>query len=438
MKDFKYRFNKFIVKTDRNNNDESVWYNSLTGAIVSIKDYEEDNIFTDRPCDYANYLLANYFLVPEDFNEDELIQAYRDRHKVMHTRNYLNHVKSFTIMTTTKCNARCFYCYQLHNKGKQHMTLETAEKVVDYMLEVTNDGDEIFIGWFGGEPLYNYKVMDMITTRVASANRIINSSIITNGYLFDEHLCNKAIRDWRIHNVQVTLDGTEEVYNEAKNFIYKDSNAFKVVINNIHSMLRAGLRVSVRMNVGMHNIENLKELINYLAEEFKGASNFSAYVHELFDDNRTEEVDKATFEGMMELKKMLTDKGLFLEAYELPPGIKVQHCMVDDGGSVIITPDGRLGLCEHYENEHFIGNIEEPTNIDMKEVETWKEMSEYTEICEDCPYKPACLKCKLCPDHKICSPAEKEYNLYNIRKSLIAKYNNWEKDQCKGNSCKCR
>ena len=71
MKDFKYRFNKFIIKTDRNNNDESVWYNSLTGAIVSIKDYEEDNIFTDRPCDYANYLLANYFLVPEDFNEDE-------------------------------------------------------------------------------------------------------------------------------------------------------------------------------------------------------------------------------------------------------------------------------------------------------------------------------------------------------------------------------
>lgn len=434
VKGFNYRFNKFIITTEYE--DEYVWYNAFTGSIVSIKDYEADNVFTEDFCTYADFLIQNYFLVPEQFDEEKILTDYRSHKVVPITANTLTRLQSFTILTTTKCNARCFYCYQMNTKGKQHMTEETANKVARYIIDSTFENQTVRIGWFGGEPLYNPKVIDIITTKVSSANRNVISSIITNGYLFDEKLCKKAVRDWGIRNVQITLDGTEEVYNKAKNFIYKDKNAFQVVINNIHTMLKYGLYVSIRMNVDLYNVDNLKELILYLTKEFKGQENLSAYVHELFDDTRTKSHSEQLFKNMNEIDDLLTECGLRIQGNHVPSTIKTIHCMVDDGKSVVIMPDGRLGVCEHYENDHFVGHIDKPAEIDMKEVKVWREMSEYTDLCADCPYKPACLKCKLCPDHKICDIHEKEYVLHRTKEDLKVIYKNWIKAQS-NKSCSC-
>lgn len=436
VKDFKYRFNKFLITTEYE--DEFVWYNVFTGAIVSIKDFEADNVFTDDFCNYADFLVQNYFLVPEQFDEESLIKLFRTRQSVPITANTLTKLSNFTILTTTKCNARCFYCYQMPVKGKQHMTEETAHKVARYIIDTTFENQKVSLGWFGGEPLYNAKVIDIITTKVASANRQVHSSIITNGYLFDEKLCKKAVRDWRIRNVQITLDGTEDVYNKAKNFIYKESNAFKTVITNIHHMLNAGLFVTVRMNVDLHNVENLKELIVYLAEEFKGEEHFKAYVHELFDDTRTPEHNKELFNNMNIIDDLLTEHGLRASGAQLPGTIKTVHCMVDDGKSMVIMPDGTLGVCEHYEAEHFVGHIDNPSNIDLEELKKWRKVSEYQELCNDCPYKPACLKCDLCPDHKICDIHEKEYVLHKTKEDLKLFYKNWisqKQSGCKDGCC---
>lgn len=441
VKGFKYRYNKFIVKTEYGE-DEFIWYNNLTGAIVSIKDYEIANISTEDEgrCSYVDYLIRNYFLVPEQFDEESIIKEFRERNTVPINANYLQRLNHFTIMTTTKCNARCFYCYQMHSKHKRHMTDETAYEVAKYIIDTTQEGQQVTLGWFGGEPLFNYKVMDIITTKVASSGRPVNSSIITNGYLFDEKLCKKAVRDWGIQGAQITLDGTENVYNKAKNFIYKDDESpFKTVIKNIHSMLKHGISVSVRMNVDLHNVENLTELINYLAEEFKGEKNFSAYIHELFDDTRTIDHDEQLFANMQEIDKLLVEKNLRTPGYNLPDLIKSVHCMVDDGHSVVITPDGKIGLCEHYENEHYVSDLKNPSVIDFEEVRAWREMSENAEICEDCPMKPTCLKCKLCPDHKICSAPERDYQLNKMQGDLKVFYENWIKMQqgCCDDGCNC-
>lgn len=437
VRDFNYRFNKFIIETEYE--DEFIWYNTFTGSIVTIKDYEKDNVFTDDFCTYADYLVQNYFLVPEQFDEEELMFEYRKRHSVPITANSLTKLKNFTILTTTKCNARCFYCYQMETKHKQHMTVETANKVARYIVDTTFEGQDVHIGWFGGEPLFNAKVIDIITTKVDSAKRKVHSSIITNGYLFNEKLCKKAVRDWKIRNVQITLDGTEGVYNTAKNFIYKDTNAFKVVIQNIHHMLNAGMTVNIRMNVDLHNVENLKELIVFLAEEFKGEEHFSAYVHELFDDTRTPEHNKELFNNMNIIDNLLSEYNIRTSGAQLPGTIKTIHCMIDDGKSVVIMPDGQLGVCEHYENEHFVGHIDNPSEIDHEELKQWRKVSEYQELCNDCPYKPACLKCDLCPDHKICDIHEKEYVLHKTKEDLKLFYKRWIKEQqksvCKDSHC---
>jgi radical SAM protein with 4Fe4S-binding SPASM domain len=100
--------------------------------------------------------------------------------------------------------------------------------------------------------------------------------------------------------------------------------------------------------------------------------------------------------------------------------------MVDSDESAIISPGGELGLCEHYQNSKFYGNINDPSMKDMEVIKGWRVKSQYTEICDDCPLKPICLKLRDCPDHKICSKWEKEYMLKRHSEDVKLIYNNWK------------
>lgn len=445
----KYRFNKFLIITDFDEKYKLV-YNAFTGAFVSIKNIELENLDVDYPCDYRDFLIEHYFLVPEDFDEEGLLTEYRRRHVIPITPNALDKLNSFTILTTTECNARCFYCYQMSDKNKHNMTEQTARDVVKFIVRSTRPGETIFLGWFGGEPTYNTKVIDIITNGVFAAGRIVNSSMISNGYLLNEELSKKAVDEWRITNIQITLDGTAEIYNKAKKYIYKeDPNPFATVIQNIHHMINAGMFVSIRLNCGVHNVDNLKELISYIAEEFKDhAGHLTVYVHELFDlkENRSDEHKKKIFENMIELENLITKYGFRTNGFNVPESIKTIHCMVDSNDATIISPGGELGLCEHYQNSKFYGHINDPHHKDFDVIRGWREMTTYEEICEDCPFKPVCLKSRQCPDHNICSPYEKDYVLYRTREDMKLIYKQWLQDQINrendpnycGNNCNCK
>lgn len=443
----KYRLNKFILRVDYDEN-EQVWYNVFTGSIISLKPIEIDSIFEDYPADYLHYMYENYFIVPEDFDEEYLLEKFREVKQTPITCNSLDRINSYTILTTTECNARCFYCYQNVDHNKHHMTEKTARDVVRYIDKHAWRNDGVFLGWFGGEPLYNQKVIDIIVYGIISTGRRISSSMISNGYLMNEALAKKAYNEWHLDNIQITLDGTEEIYNKTKKYIYKDDpNPFKTVIQNIHHMLNVGMHVSIRINCGLHNLEDLKALVLYLAEEFKDEPNLSVYAHELFDlkNNRSSEADEQIFKNMSILEDMFTEYNLRTENGSIPGTIKVIHCMVDSDESTIISPGGELGLCEHYQNSKFYGHINDPSIKDMEVIKNWRVKSQYTEICNDCPLKPICLKLRDCPDHKICSKWEKEFMLKRHSEDVKLIYNNWKKaeaehiqNECKDNTCNCK
>ena len=61
--------------------------------------------------------------------------------------------------------------------------------------------------------------------------------MISNGYLFDDTIIEKSVNDWNLNSVQVTLDGTEEVYNKIKSYICHDLiSPFMRVIENIEKI----------------------------------------------------------------------------------------------------------------------------------------------------------------------------------------------------------
>ena len=81
------------------------------------------------------------------------------------------------------------------------------------------------------------------------------------------------------------MDGTEEVYNKVKDYVYKNvSSPFVRVLNNIENALKAGIQISIRLNMGEHNIEDLHELSKLLVKKFNKYENCYIYVIKLFED----------------------------------------------------------------------------------------------------------------------------------------------------------
>ena len=206
-------------------------FNVLTRELLLLTFAEYDAALS------SDYLGERWFTIPEDQNEKELAELVRWVRTSLRTEP--KHITHYTILTTTDCNARCFYCYE---RGCARVTMdpETADKVVDYIQNHCG-GNKVKLRWFGGEPLMNFPVIHRICGGLRSRGIDFESYMVSNGYLFDDELTAKAIHSWALKEVQITLDGTEAVYNRSKAFIYPKGSPYRIVTGNILRLLNAGI-----------------------------------------------------------------------------------------------------------------------------------------------------------------------------------------------------
>jgi len=368
-----------------------------------------------------DYLLSHRFLVNKT-NED-----YRDVEKLRHHLKLLDQVhfkgfQRFTILTTTDCNARCYYCYEkgLHKKT---MDEKTAMDTADYIIKNCSSAKakEVGISWFGGEPLCNDKVIDIISRKLTAAGIVFFSSMITNGLLLDAEKCRKAVEFWKLQNIQITIDGTEKTYNRTKAYINDAGNAFQTVIANVQSALDAGIEVTIRLNISKSNIDDMFLLADELAAKFP---NKKPYVYEsiLIQYNAKERIaDKNELEGKLkELKEKLNSLGLipgsgFFDKTTTVnhtsfnfEGLRLYQCMADNPSSIVILPDGKLHACEHIDDALVWGSIytdENKYDSKLKSPLTAEEVSPFVywsenkicNECRSCQLYPLCVRILHCP-----------------------------------------
>lgn len=418
-----YRINKHCLITDVDNG--KLMFNGLTRSLVFLTNDELQEIGRINKYDF---LYKYYFLVPEDFNEEEIEDAIRKKRQVPIDDLYLNHPESFTILTTTRCNARCFYCYEMSSKGKHHMSEETALKVAKYIHAVAPMNKRISLSWFGGEPLFNMKVIDIITEYLRDNGRQFTSTFATNGYLFNKDLVLKAKNIWSTTQCQITIDGTEQLYNKIKNYVTKDPlSPYKKVLNNIAILLNNGIQVSVRMNIDKANAANLKLLVYELKNRFGNHPNLSLYSWIVFEDEhytRTLDEHKQIFEDLKELESAIEECGYFIGT--IPNNdIASAQCMADKGNSVLISQDGNLGTCEHFIDSNFWGNIDYPFRKNFTELNKWRLYEEPLEICHDCPLYPSCIRPSVCQEMSKCDEYYKEWRIRKATRGIIQIYKNY-------------
>ena len=412
-----YRLMHFVVRQPVE--EGLLLYNVLTRAVVLLTPEEARTMEEDVAA--VPELVAKWFAVPSSFDDRNLAREVRAVGKMLEKQP--KGISGYTILTTTDCNARCFYCCE-KGRRKIPMTDRTARKAAEFILR-NNPGEKVHLRWFGGEPLYNKGVISLICGLLRDAKVDFQSSMVSNGYLFDDETIDEAVGLWNLKKVQITLDGTEEVYNRSKAFIYAEGSPYRRVLENLHRLLKAGIRVNVRLNIDRHNADDLFDLADVLIAKYGGNDLFTVYSHSLFETGVAESAvshsdaqRRNLFQTRMRLQEKLR-RGRIAVDQKLPDKLKLHRCMADSDASIVILPDGHLGKCDF--SDEWVGDLES-TERDEKKLTEFKRLREEIDACADCPFYPDCFRLTLCEEAAHCHPEEREEKLEETRQSLLSFY----------------
>lgn len=416
------KFNNYIISPyviKLKCNEGILWYNNLTCELLLLNENEEKELNINK------YLIQHWYYIPDFINPKTL--AYTVRQIILNRNpNTKTLGMNFVIPTTTVCNARCLYCYECDFEQK-HMTKEKALDIAKFLEERSKIVGKLHICWFGGEPLCNKEVINLICDYLNEHDVKFYSSMISNGYLINTISLKDFKYRWHFDRVQITLDGTKEIYEKIKNYKDEKENSFERVLNNVESFLENGIQVSIRMNVGLYNGDDLFELTKQLVEKFKNYKRFSMYATPLFLGQGnpplelTNEESHQVVDYCIKIEDYLRKYNLGVDYGVFADNFKLNHCMADQYKAPVITMDGNLTPCEHYFDEHICGNIYEGIT-DYDELEAWTEFDNNKEACETCFWYPKCVHLKHCPNELLCEEPQRKLNLYKLENAIKKSY----------------
>lgn len=413
IKDAEYRLMNYVLINHCE--DGTLMHNSITGMLVLLSE-EEERLLNTLPAmrsEAMSELIENHFLVPVSYDERDTVQKLR---KLVRHFDAQIGIESYTILTTTNCNARCFYCYE-SDLPHVNMDESTADKLVDFMVE-HKGRRPLQLHWFGGEPLVCVNRIDQITKALTDRGVRFVSSMTSNGYLFTDEIVLRAVELWKLGSVQITLDGTEEVYNRTKAYVGIHGSPYRRVLENIKRLLSRDIRVVIRLNLDKHNADDLNSLVSELNEIIDDRSKIEVYSHILFEDagftpiERDDESRAMLYSRQIQLNQELERLGLGRNHRALP-FLKTHNCMADTEHAAVVYPDGRLFKCEHVaigdEYDSLYESIANPSGVEKYQVET------ELESCRSCPLYPGCVLLKHCPG----IPDKNEYTCrYDVNQSV--------------------
>lgn len=205
-------------------------------------------------------LMMGRMLIPDDGNELDLLAR-----KYEASRYDATHF-ALTIVTSLGCNFDCPYCFE--DKHPSILNKEVENAILDVLDDQLKKIRNFSVTWFGGEPLIGKK--SLIDLSLAFLERCeksgVNyySDIITNGYLLDEETC-AELRDCKVTNAQVGLDGPPEIHDRMRPLKGGQGN-FWTIIKNLHHAI-SYLDITIRVNIDAKNFEHSERLFQILADE---------------------------------------------------------------------------------------------------------------------------------------------------------------------------
>lgn len=140
---------------------------------------------------------------------------------------------------TSKCNLACRYCYA--NEGaygienSKFLSEDTLENAMNSMIEMFKDGIN-YIQLFGGEPLFNKKILYNTVNRIKDIFKKRNLScpkflMVTNGTLLDDESIDFIVKNFE--SITISLDGNKYINDFNRRYTREDLSVYDSVKENM-------------------------------------------------------------------------------------------------------------------------------------------------------------------------------------------------------------
>ena len=366
---------------------------------------------------------------------------------------------------TDACNLNCTYCGygelygNYDTRESTQLPIEKATRFIDHLAQkwqsIQNKSalQDVYISFYGGEPLLNMPFIKSIVNHVKSLNcptRTFTFSMTTNAVLLKRYMEYLVENEFKI---LISLDGNEE--NMGYRLDHAGQSAFKLISDNIDTLQQQYPEYFVKninFSAVLHNKNSVESVYRYITDRYGKIPSISE-VNSLGIKPEKQEQFMKTYrnatQSLYEAENYTeVEKGLFVEAgsYRSATAFLNQHSgfafkdystlmyatkssQVRQTGTclpfskkVFITVSGKILPCERIGQEYGLGEITD-TNIelDINRVAELYNLS-YSKLANQCRQCANLTSCKQCLFYL---PTLKEKNVVcngYLNKKGLAKY----------------
>lgn len=282
-------------------------------------------------------------------------------------------VKAICLNVAHACNMKCHYCFASQGDFGMKpclMTLETAKKAMDFLIEHSGKIKNLEVDFFGGEPLLVFDMLkDLVVycrSKEVEYNKRFNFTLTTNCLLLDD-----KVIEWVNNNqisVILSMDGRKET-NDRHRILNNGEGSYDLILPNIKKMVESNpVSYYVRGTFTRKNLDFAADLQHMLDQGFDcisiepavGPDNgFSIMEEDL--PQVLEEYEKLT-DVLLEAHQSGKEVHFFHYNLNLQKGPCLAKRVTGCGAGIeylVITPEGDVYPCHQFvgEQEFYMGNI---------------------------------------------------------------------------------
>ena len=140
------------------------------------------------------------------------------------------------VVLNLDCNLGCSYCYEESFRGEQYMSETTARLLVENLVrDRISAGKDLFITFYGGEPLLSKDLIAAISLPLMEAARQhkvrYGFAMVTNGTLLNRETALQLI-PLGFGSAKFTLDGPREIHDRQRPYL-SGAGSYDAIADNI-------------------------------------------------------------------------------------------------------------------------------------------------------------------------------------------------------------